>query len=719
MSTMKLHVSDPASLLKLCSTLHDKNSVEIQIKVNKYLQEQTEASLVFLVPLFLESEEAVIQVLGTKQLEREMRFPVTNNALNVAVKRRCSIASPSRDLNRDLQDMIRTVISPVPDTFLNVPVPHPKQGTIALLVCIVNYADRENAEFICSELVLECFRFCLGTVLNTVAYEEEKRLKKQCQSLLSVARNLFSRLGNMSDLLREIMTEARKLTNAERCSLFLVDHDHNELVAKVFDGELSNQAVKEVRLSINQGIAGHVAATGELLNIRNAYSHPLFYRGIDEATGFRTRNLLCFPIRKEDVVIGVAELCNKNSGYCFDVFDEEVAMAFSIYCGISIMHSIVYKNIQDAQLRSKVSNELMMYHMKVSDDDVRRVSNCQLDHTKIQIDNFSFSPRMILLTDTPCFVLRMLDDLGLIQHFRIKREPLIRFIMFVKKGYRDTPYHNWMHAFSVTHFAYVLIKNLNLIDQGYITQLDALALMISCACHDLDHRGTTNAFQMQSCTVLASLYSSEGSVMERHHLSQTLCILNTEHCNFLDCLSPEQYSKCLDLIRDMILATDLAQHIRIFAEQQEMLNDGYDKNNEKHKRLLLSLLMTCSDLSDQTKDWKTSKKIAEMIYEEFFKQGDMEKSMGNNPLEMMDRDKARIPELQIQFLSDIVIPVFQLLAQLFPPAKCLVEATEINLQCWSRATNIFLERWPKGHSSMEILTDPDFEKEVLELLNFL
>jgi GAF domain-containing protein len=41
---------------------------------------------------------------------------------------------------------------------------------------------------------------------------------------------------NITDLLREIMTEAQKLTNAERCSLFLLDKEHHELVAKVFDG---------------------------------------------------------------------------------------------------------------------------------------------------------------------------------------------------------------------------------------------------------------------------------------------------------------------------------------------------------------------------------------------------------------------------------------------------------------------------------------------------
>lgn len=106
------------------------------------------------------------------------------------------------------------------------------------------------------------------------------------------------------------------------------------------------------------------------------------------------RCILSFPIRDESGIIGVAQLCNKIGGLYFDVYDEEVcnllqlsckpiylvklsylslqwldfqaAVAFSIYCGISIMHSLVYKKIQDAQARSKLANEMMIYHMQVN-----------------------------------------------------------------------------------------------------------------------------------------------------------------------------------------------------------------------------------------------------------------------------------------------------------------------------------------------------------------
>lgn len=105
-------------------------------------------------------------------------------------------------------------------------------------------------------MVHETLRYCLTLLLNTRQCEEEKRLKNQCQSLLSVARKLFSHLGDLNDLLKEIMSEARRLTNAERCSLFLLDPDHMHLVAKVFDGVSPSEKKTEVRIAKDQGIAG-------------------------------------------------------------------------------------------------------------------------------------------------------------------------------------------------------------------------------------------------------------------------------------------------------------------------------------------------------------------------------------------------------------------------------------------------------------------------------
>ncbi|KAI8761655.1 cGMP-dependent 3,5-cyclic phosphodiesterase, partial [Biomphalaria glabrata] len=413
---------------------------------------------------------------------------------------------------------------------------------------------------------------------------------------------------DLTKLLREIMQEARNLTDAERCSVFLLDKDTDELVAMVFDGitaddkewQYGDGVQGEIRLPKTQGIAGHVATTGTLLNIRDAYSHPLFYRGIDDSTGFRTRNILCFPIKDEEgMVLGVAQLCNKKTFQYFTTFDEDIASAFAVYCCISISHSLMYKKVIDIQYRNSLANELMMFHMKslmykklVDIQHRHRLANeLMIFHINQQVpmeevqmmaenpilpvttfsinfDSFDFAPRTIPESQTVMSCISMFEDLGFLARWRIKIDTLVRFLLMVKKGYRNPPYHNWMHAYAVTHFCYLLIKNLHL--HNYLDDIELLALFVSCLCHDIDHRGTTNSFQVQSQSVLAALYSSEGSVMERHHLAQSMCILNTDGSNLFENLSSKEYQTVLDLMREIILATDLAHHLRTVKEQEQL-----------------------------------------------------------------------------------------------------------------------------------------------------
>lgn len=52
--------------------------------------------------------------------------------------------------------------------------------------------------------------------------------------------------------------------------------------------------------------------------------------------------------------------------------------------------------------------------------------------------------------------------------FNLKRQKLCRFILHVKKGYRDVPYHSWLHAFNVAQWAYAAIINYKLVSKGYL-----------------------------------------------------------------------------------------------------------------------------------------------------------------------------------------------------------------------------------------------------------
>ncbi|CAG9785792.1 unnamed protein product [Diatraea saccharalis] len=79
------------------------------------------------------------------------------------------------------------------------------------------------------------------------------------------------------------------------------------------------------------------------------------------------------------------------------------------------------------------------------------------------------------------------------------------------------------------------------------------------------------------------------------------------------------------------------------------------------------------------------------VLTEFFKQGDLEKSRGDLPPTIMDRDKCVIPELEIQFLQSICVPLFEILGNILPKAAPSVRIIENHIERWDAAIPIFAE----------------------------
>uniref|UniRef100_A0A8C6KNP1 Phosphodiesterase n=1 Tax=Nothobranchius furzeri TaxID=105023 RepID=A0A8C6KNP1_NOTFU len=655
------------NILQLCGELYDLDAASLQLKVINYLQTQTKSQCCCLLLVSEDNHQLFCQVVGDKVLEEEISFPLMFGRFGQVVEKKKSISLQDiSEERRQLSSMLGCEIS----SMLCVPVVSRATGHVVALACSFNKQGGQRSE-------TSIWSFCICVHFTQISLFS----KGTFSAILSVFLLLFVNLFSSS------------------CSVFLLDRLSHELVAKVFDGGVVSEEENEFRIPADQGIAGHVATTGQILNIKDAYSHPLFYRGVDDSTGFKTRNILCFPIKDENnEVIGVAELVNKMNGPWFNRFDEDLATAFSIYCGISIAHSLLYKRVDEAQFRSHLANEMMMYHMKVSEEEVSKLLVTGIEPVK-EIHpcyaEFTYTPRSLPDDTTPLCVLSMFEDMGFINTYKIDLQTLARFCLMVKKGYRDPPYHNWMHAFSVSHFCYLLYKNLGL--SNYLEDIEILALFVSCMCHDLDHRGTNNSFQVAS--------------VRRHHFAQAIAILNTQGCNIFEKFSRKDYQRMLDLMRDIILATDLAHHLRIFKDLQKMADNGYNTKSRTHHSLLLCLLMTSCDLSDQTKDWKTTRKIAELIYKEFFSQGDLEKAMGNRPSEMMDREKAYIPELQISFMEHIAMPIYKLLSELFPGATELYETVAANREQWTKVSHKFNIRGLPSNNSLDFL---DQEYELLQ-----
>jgi putative ABC transport system ATP-binding protein len=140
-----------------------------------------------------------------------------------------------------------------------------------------------------------------------------------------------------STLLDQVLDAAalrvRTLLNADRTTVYVVDHHRGELRSKV--AHHAGDQPLDIRLPIGTGIAGKVVQTGQIMNIADPARHPDFNPEIDRRTGYQTRSILAMPVRsRANEVVGVVQVLNKQGATAFTAADERAFQEFGPSLGI-------------------------------------------------------------------------------------------------------------------------------------------------------------------------------------------------------------------------------------------------------------------------------------------------------------------------------------------------------------------------------------------------
>jgi adenylate cyclase len=129
-----------------------------------------------------------------------------------------------------------------------------------------------------------------------------------------------------------------QIMQAERASLFLVDHARRELVLRVAQDVAPGG---RVAIPIDSGIAGAAATSGRNVSVADAYADPRFNPSVDRATGFVTRSILSLPLLdRHGTVFAVTQLLNRRDGRPFDATDERRFSEFAGSLGV-LLESLV------------------------------------------------------------------------------------------------------------------------------------------------------------------------------------------------------------------------------------------------------------------------------------------------------------------------------------------------------------------------------------------
>jgi signal transduction histidine kinase/CRP-like cAMP-binding protein len=208
--------------------------------------------------------------------------------------------------------------------------------------------------------------------------------------LVEISKRVNSSL-DPDNLLEIILKTAAQTVGANRGTLYLLDEQKKELWSKVQKGS----SVVEIRLPVGVGIAGAVAKSGKAVTIADAYADPRFNPQIDQTTGYRTRTVLCMPMKnRERKIIGVLQLLNKAGGP-FNDEDEKFIEAFSVHAAIAV---------ENAQLAQKmVQSERMSA--------VGRMASTIVHDLKSPMSTMRLAAQVLRKKTTEKAVIEFLDDM--------------------------------------------------------------------------------------------------------------------------------------------------------------------------------------------------------------------------------------------------------------------------------------------------------------------
>ncbi|MFO7714940.1 sigma 54-interacting transcriptional regulator [Desulfosarcina sp.] len=144
-----------------------------------------------------------------------------------------------------------------------------------------------------------------------------------------------SSVQDLDKLLQLIIESATGVVRAAAASLLLLDPKTGSLFFKVATGS-KGERVKEFRVKLGQGIAGHVAKTGQPLLIADAQQDSRWMREISDSVDFETRSMACVPLKINDETIGVVQVINKRDNTQFTLADMNVLEEFSSLAALAI-----------------------------------------------------------------------------------------------------------------------------------------------------------------------------------------------------------------------------------------------------------------------------------------------------------------------------------------------------------------------------------------------
>lgn len=289
-----------------------------------------------------------------------------------------------------------------------------------------------------------------------------------------------------------------------------------------------------------------------------------------------------------------------------------------------------------------------------------------------------------------CFILKniagyIFKQFLITSSLEINEELLIKFISLVCENYKQNYFHNFQHAVNILQMSYRLLYETELITK--LKPIIVFACLIAAIAHDVDHPGNTNSYEVNSLSKYAILYN-DASVLENHHC--TLAFELLEISGLLKYFKNDELREFRKTIIACILGTDMSKH-NDFITKFKNLDVTVDSFTNDEQYFICSAIVHCADLSNSIKDFKTSFEWSKRISLEFYEQTLKEESEGLPCLSFMKvHDNLSMCVNEINFITNISIPMWNIVKDKFEVLGVLVDRCHNTLECWKKMENRYI-----------------------------
>lgn len=224
------------------------------------------------------------------------------------------------------------------------------------IIGVAQALNKRHGKFSEEDLdLLDAMTTQAAVALQTTQFiERMKKTREQEMEFFDVVSDVISEI-ELGAILQKVMSQATKMLNSERSTLFLNDEKTNELFSQVGEG----LGAEQIRFPNHMGIAGTVFQSRESVNIPHAYADLRFNPAVDKKTGFFTRSILCVPVvNKNGKTIGVTQVLNKRGGPFTDE-DEFRLRAFTAQVSIALENAKLFDDVQNMKNYSESMLESM------------------------------------------------------------------------------------------------------------------------------------------------------------------------------------------------------------------------------------------------------------------------------------------------------------------------------------------------------------------------